>query len=329
MALFLHEYLVKNTMKIQSKIAAWNREFEEFMILKNLSPRTIKTYCQILRYFLNDYEQHYAPKPLNDDVARAYLIRRYQQGLDWHTVNSDYSAIQKFFKNVLLKPWSVLKIPRPRKTKKLPSILSRQDVIKIIEHAANIKQQALLLMIYVTGMRLSEAIHVCLTDIDSDRMQIRINKGKGNKDRMILVPQVLIDVLRAYYKIVRPEKYLFNGLVKGQVLSPRSVQLMMSEAKKKAGIQKKGSIHTLRNCYATHHLENGTDLVFLQEQMGHKNLRTTIKYIGLCVERKRYIQHPIQTMPMGLHQGLALVSCSDSGDRRISTPISLVNNTSN
>ncbi|MCO5278920.1 MAG: phage integrase N-terminal SAM-like domain-containing protein [Saprospiraceae bacterium] len=116
-------------MKIQSKIAAWNREFEEFMILKNLSPRTIKTYCQILRYFLNDYEQHYAPKPLNDDVARAYLIRRYQQGLDWQTVNSDYSAIQKFFKNVLLKPWSVQKIPyTSRKTKKLPhSISTRCD----------------------------------------------------------------------------------------------------------------------------------------------------------------------------------------------------------
>ena len=85
-------------MKIQSKIAAWNREFEEFMILKNLSPRTIKTYCQILRYFLNDYEQHYAPKPLNDDVARAYLIRRYQQGLDWQTVNSDYWQYRSFLK---------------------------------------------------------------------------------------------------------------------------------------------------------------------------------------------------------------------------------------
>lgn len=88
-------------------------------------------------------------------------------------------------------------------------------------------------------MRLSEAINVQITDVDSDRMQIRINKGKGSKDRMVLVPQVLIDVLRAYYKIIRPEKYLFNGTVKGQSLSPRSVQLMMSEAKKKAGIQKK------------------------------------------------------------------------------------------
>ena len=328
MALYLQGCLLKNIMKIQAKIDAWNREFEEFMILKNLSPRTIKTYGQILRYFLNDYQQNYAPKQLNDDVARAYLIRRYQQGLDWQTVNSDYSAIQKFFKNVLLKPWNVQKIPRPRKTKKLPSILSRQDIVKIIEHAGNIKQQCLLLMIYITGMRLSEAINVQITDVDSDRMQIRINKGKGSKDRMVLVPQVLIDILRAYYKIVRPEKYLFNGSVKGQSLSPRSVQLMMSEAKKKAGIQKKGSIHTLRNCYATHHLENGTDLVYLQEQLGHNNLRTTIKYIGLCVERKRYIQHPIQTMPMVLHHQLALVSCSDSGGRDISASISLVSSTS-
>ena len=146
---------------------------------------------------------------------------------------------------------------------------------------------------------------------------------------MVLIPEVLIDLLRTYYRLVKPQKYLFNGINKGTVLSPRSVQLMMSEAKKKAGIQKKGSIHTLRNCYATHHFENGTDLVFLQEQMGHKNLRTTIKYIGLCVERKRYIQHPIQGMTVRLHHRMALVSSSECGQRTISASTNLVLNTSN
>lgn len=315
-------------MRIEEQTAAWNREFEEFMILKNLSPRTIKTYGQIVHYFLQQYVEKYYPQPLNDDVARSYLISRYKGGLDWQTVNSDYSAIQKFYKNVLIEPWSIQKIPRPRKTKKLPTILSRQDIVKIIEHAANLKQQCLLLMIYITGMRLSEAINVQITDVDSDRMQIRINKGKGSKDRMIMIPPILIDLLRRYYVIERPEKYLFNGVSKGFALSPRAVQLMMSEAKKEAGIVKKGSIHTLRNCYATHHLENGTDLVYLQEQMGHKHLRTTIKYIGLCVERKRYIQHPIQSLSMRLHHQLALESCFGSGERSTSASISLVCNTS-
>ncbi|HQW04014.1 MAG TPA: tyrosine-type recombinase/integrase [Saprospiraceae bacterium] len=314
---------------MQNRLDGWIREFEEFMILKNFSPRTIKTYGQIIRAFLHDYLVHHAPAPLNDDLARDYLLRRYRLGLDWQTVNSDYSAIQKFFKNVILEPWNVQKIPRPRKSKKLPTVLSRQDVVKIIEHAANIKQQTLLLLVYITGIRLSEVIQLQLTDIDADRMQIRINNGKGNKDRMVLIPEVLIDLLRTYYRLVKPQKYLFNGINKGTVLSPRSVQLMMSEAKKKAGIQKKGSIHTLRNCYATHHLENGTDLVFLQEQMGHKNLRTTIKYIGLCVERKRYIHHPIQGMTVRLHHHMALVSCSGSGQKTISASTSLVLNTLN
>ena len=110
------------------------------------------------------------------------------------------------------------------------------------------------------------------------------------------MPQILINLLRVYYRREKPEIYLFNAKVKAQPYNPRSVQLAMQQAKKIAKITKIGSIHTLRNCYATHHLEGGTDLVFLQEQMGHKNLRTTIRYIGLCVERHRYIKHPIDTL---------------------------------
>jgi len=145
---------------MQAKNEAWCREFEEFMILKNLSPRTIKTYGQSVRYFLKEYEEKYPGKELNDDIARSYLIGRYKQGLDWQTVNSDYSAIQKFFKNVLMMPWNIKKIPRPKKTRKLPVILSRQEIIRIIEHCGTLKQQALLLTVYITGMRLSEVIHV-------------------------------------------------------------------------------------------------------------------------------------------------------------------------
>ena len=189
--------------------------------------------------------------------------------------------------------WSLTKLPRPKKDKKLPSILSKEDVVKIIESAPTFKQQVMLSFIYATGVRLSEAVEMKIEDIDGNRHQVRVNKGKGNKDRLILIPDVLLLLLREYYKKENPEVYLFNGIIKGKAYSPRSVQLMMQEAKKRAKIIKKGSIHTLRNCYATHHLEGGTDLVFLQEQMGHKNLRTTIRYIGLCVERHKYIKHPI------------------------------------
>lgn len=272
------------------------KEYKSFMTLKNFSPRTIVTYLQIVDYFLRYCNDKHPGVALSDDLVRSYLLMRYEHGLCWQTVNSDYSSIQKFFKNVVFLDWNIKKIPRPRKEKKLPNILSKEDVVRIIECAPTFKQQVLLTFIYTTGMRLSESIHVCFDDIDSNRHQIRINKGKGGKDRFVLVPPMLIDLLRDYYRRERPEKYLFNGIHKGKPYSPRSVQLAMAHSKKIAHINKQGSIHTLRNCYATHHLEAGTDLVFLQEQMGHKNLRTTIRYIALCVERHRYIKHPIETL---------------------------------
>jgi integrase len=231
-----------------------------------------------------------------DDLVREFLLYRFESGLCWQTVNSDYSSIQKYFKNVLFLPWSLKKLPRPKKERMLPSILSREDIIRIIESASTYKLQVILTFIYVTGARLSETINIKIEDIEGNRNQIRINKGKGNKDRIILVPPLLIRLLREYYLKERPVKYLFNSFEKGRKYSPRSIQRAVFESKKKANILKKGSVHTLRNCYATHHLEGGTDLVFLQEQMGHKNIKTTIRYIGLCVERQRFINHPIQSM---------------------------------
>lgn len=268
-------------------------EFRDFMILKNFSKRTIITYCQIVAYFVHWWRNLPQPMPLSDDVVRKYLVHRFECGLAWQTVNSDYSAIQKWFKNVLFLEWNLTKLPRPRKEKKLPSILSKQDIVAIIQAAPTFKQQTLLTFIYATGLRLSEAIHVKIEDIDGNRRQVRVNKGKGHKDRLVLIPDSLLQLLRQYYLKEKPEIFLFNGSVKGLPYSPRSVQLTMQQAKKIAKINKKGSIHTLRNCFATHHLEGGTDLVFLQEQLGHKQLRTTIQYIGLCVERQRFINHPL------------------------------------
>jgi integrase/recombinase XerD len=271
-------------------------EFTEFMILKNFSRRTIKTYTQIVVHFVAWWLSLPKSVPMSDEVVRKYLLFRFEQGMDWQTVNSDYSAIQKWFKNVLFLEWRLTKLPRPKRENKLPSVLARQEVISIIQSAKTFKHQTMLTFIYATGLRLSETIAVKIEDIDGHRKLLRVNKGKGSKDRMVLLPDTLLRLLRAYYKAQRPEVYLFNSNVKGKPLSERAVQLAMFEAKKAAGVSKKGSIHTLRNCYATHHLEGGTDLLFLQAQMGHKNLRTTIRYIGLCVERQRFINHPVDQM---------------------------------
>jgi integrase/recombinase XerD len=273
-------------------------QFEDFMILKNLSKRTIQAYMSNIYQFLDWWDETCPEQPMSEDVVQKYLVYRFECNKAWQTVNNDYSALQKWFKNVLLLPWSIHKLPRPRRERQLPRVFSREDIVRMIEAAPCFKHQVLLTFIYVTGVRLSEAIHLKIEDIDGQRKQIRITRGKGNKDRYVLIPDMLLELLRVYYLHERPEEYLFNGKVKGQPYSPRRVQLMLQEAKKAAHIARKGGIHTLRNSFATHHLEGGTDLVYLQEQLGHKQLRTTIRYIGLCVERQRYVRHPILGMPI-------------------------------
>jgi len=270
------------------------QEYEDYLLLKNFSLQTRKLYLKTLRKFLEFCILRKFELPLSQDYARAYILCRIKSQMAWATINCDYSALRKYFKEVLHYEWSLKKVPRPRQEKTLRHILSQQDVVKLIEHASCYKHQIFLAFIYITGLRLSEATHITMDDIDSNRLQIRVNKGKGAKDRIVQIPAVLIDILRAYYIKCRPVHYLFNGRYKGTVFS--AAQWAIRQARSKAKITKKASLHTLRHCYATHHIESGTDLVFLQQQLGHKHLRTTAQYVHLCMDRYRTIKHPIDQL---------------------------------
>jgi site-specific recombinase XerD len=229
--------------------------------------------------------------------AKSYLLKRIKSGKSWSTINGDYSALRKYFREVANLSWSIKKVPRPRKEDRLPEILSKEDVQKIIEHAVIYKHQVFLTFVYATGLRLSESLNIKITDIDGNRKQIRVSKGKGSKDRYITIPDCLLQLLRNYWRSYRPKVYLFNGKRPESRFSNRAAQWSMIRAKEKAKMTKPASIHTLRHCYATHHIEAGTDLVYLQEQLGHKHLRTTAKYVHLCMEeRVRQINHPISSM---------------------------------
>ena len=270
--------------------------YRSFLRLRNFQKSTVMMYSRTLSIFLTHVSTHFPGEELNQEHAQHYLLMRLDKGKAWSTINADYSALRKYYKVLRDYPWSLKKLPRPKRDKKLPAILSKEEVALLIESAPTLKHQVFLTFLYVTGVRLSEATHVKIEDIDSNRMQIRIHRGKGAKDRTVLLNQKLLDLLRTYFKIYKPTEYLFNGQVKGSPYSSSAGQWAIRRGRSLAGITKKCSVHTLRNCYATHHLELGTDLVFLQEQLGHKYLKTTAKYIRLCIERYRQIIHPIDKL---------------------------------
>lgn len=179
--------------------------------------------------------------------------------------------MRKLFKEVLDKEWRYKKMPRPNKERILPELISKQEVLRLIQGCRTQKHKGILVLLYGTGMRAGELRNLKLTDIDSDRLQIRIRKGKGKKDRYITIPDELIEYMRDYYRECRPENYLFNGRKKGDPLSLSAMRWAIRQSKKRQRINKQVSPHTLRHCYATHHLEDGTDLVYLQKNMGHKH----------------------------------------------------------
>lgn len=271
-------------------------DFDAHLTLKNFSKATRSAYgCALRQFFIYRREQGIRGD-FTQDQARAYILHRHNQGLKWQTINGDYSSIFKFYREVLHIDWDVKHIPRPRKERSLPPVLSQHEVQRLIEHGANYKHQVFMTLLYGTGLRLSEALNLRLEDIDGQRLQIRVVKGKGAKDRYVAIPSCLLELLRSYYRMYRPSKYLFNGKHKGQRWANRSAQWSIQTARKAAGVEREVSPHVLRHCYATHHLESGTNLVFLKAQMGHKRLKTTARYISLCKSYQHQVKHPIANM---------------------------------
>jgi site-specific recombinase XerD len=275
---------------------AYQQGLRTYLILKNYSPATVSAYGCAFRQFLDWRADRKYGTDFTPEQARQYLLYRYEKGLKWQTINGDYSAIQKFYIHVLKQDWDVNHIPRPRKERSLPGVLSQQEVQRLIEHGRTFKHQVFMTLIYATGLRLSEALNLKLTGIDSDRMQLRVMKGKGAKDRYVVIPDCLLELLRTYYKTYRPKGYLFNGKYKGSRWANRSAQHALECARTDAGIGRSVSPHVLRHCYATHHLENGTNLVYLKAQLGHKNLKTTARYIHLCQSYQPRVKHPLAEM---------------------------------
>ena len=206
-------------------------------------------------------------------------------------------SISFFMRHVARRPYVIPTIIYPRPSTTLPPIMSPQEIMKLLDSIENIKHRTILMMLYSTGMRVSEIANCKIVDIDSKNMRIKVVQGKGAKDRYtVLSEQVLLE-LRAYYLIYKPKEYLFNGSRAGSKYSVRSIQHLMQKALIKVGLESNNyTIHTIRHSFATHLLDNGTDLYTIKELLGHTSLQTTMRYMHLTTRRIDDIVNPYDAL---------------------------------
>lgn len=260
--------------------------------LKGFSPRTRQIYLNQTAAFLRHYNKK--PEELGSDEIKEYLhniLTEKQRSSS--AVNQAYSALKFFFIHTLDREWASQKIPRTKKVKRLPAVLNRDEVISLINATDNLKHKCILSLMYSAGLRVSEAASLRITDIDSKRMQIRVQQGKGAKDRYAILSRNALKLLRSYWKIYKPVFWLFQGQYRDVHISARTIQKVFEQCKNKAGIIKPASPHTLRHSFATHLLENGTDLYYIQMLLGHTSVKTTTVYLHVANRELTSITSPL------------------------------------
>lgn len=275
-----------------SKLAAFKAHLDS----RRYSQNTIHVYTDCLSTFFRFHAQKPVEEIDNKDVVvfnTEYILKNnYSSSFQNQVVN----AIKLFFKEVQFKQIDIESIHRPRREHKLPNVLSKEEVKAILEAPANLKHRAMLSLIYACGLRRSELLNLTLKDIHSERNLLIIRQSKGKKDRIVPIGDKLIQSLRAYYKIFKPITWLFEGQNIGVQYSEKSLQNVLKQSLAKANITKPVTLHWLRHSYATHLLESGTDLRFIQELLGHSSSKTTELYTHVSTKSLQKIISPFDTL---------------------------------
>jgi len=259
----------------------------EDMQLRNLAAATQRNYILHVARFARFY--NLSPEHLDlEDIRQFHLHLLNDAHLSPEAVNQSVSALKFLYIKVLEMPWSEDHFPRAKRPHKLPVVLSPEEVSAFFDHVPSLRYRAALMTCYGAGLRVSEAVALKVGDIDSQRMLLRIEQGKGRKDRYAMLSERLLKVLRIWWRAARPEGYLFPGWRTGKHMSSESLQTACREAARRAGIAKRVTVHTLRHSFATHMLENGTDVRIIQALLGHSCIETTAYYTAVS---NRLISH--------------------------------------
>ncbi len=274
------------------------KQVDDELVLRGMAYGTRKAYGQHLRNYFDWLKQkHIAPEQATREHVRGYLVELATSG----RVSAAYcigarAAIIFLYETTLKQRDKVSDLPRMKRPSQLPTVLSKDEVAKILKVTSFLKHKALLVTAYSAGLRVGEVVRLKVSDIDSKRMKIRVTAGKGAKDRETLLSETALRILREYFKAFKPKVWLFPGEERDAHLSERAAQEIFRDAKKKAGILKPATFHTLRHSFATHLLEDGVDMRYIQELLGHGNIRTTERYTHISQNALGRITSPLDKL---------------------------------
>ncbi len=286
----------KSRGQLTAQVVEKVEEYKRWLRSRRYSPSTVKTYTEALHSFLKFYWYKPLENISNDDIVRFNNEFILENKLSSSYQNQIVNAIKLFFSKIENSKMNVELVHRPKREKQLPNVLSKEEVKKILEAPQNIKHRTMLALIYSCGLRRSELLNLKPADIDSKRNVIIIRAAKGKKDRIVPLSDKILLMLRDYYKTCKPKTWLFEGQFENEQYDERSLSNVLKQALEKTNIKKPVTLHWLRHSYATHLLEAGTDLRYIQEILGHKSSKTTEIYTHVSVKSIRKIISPFDSL---------------------------------
>jgi len=279
-------------------MSALRRRMIDDMTLRNLSPATQRSYLHAVTKF----SRHLGcpPDRLGLEDVRAFQVHLVSQGISWPAMNQIVCALRFFFGVTLDRAEIPERIVYARTPRKLPSILSADEVVRFLEAVPSLKTRVALTTAYAAGLRASEAVSLQVADIDSRRMVLQVRHGKGAKDRTVMLSVALLAILRSYWRLARPTPWLFPGRSPDKPIDVQVLHAACRSATKAAGLTKRVSVHTLRHSFATHLLESGTDIRIIQVLLGHSNLSTTARYTHVANTTIAMTQSPLDRLDLAV-----------------------------